>query len=107
MTTPTSTFRQNDTLKIYKMSAKLEQHIQNSSFPFNTPSGDFEGEQITNHQTILNFCITDYLWAWQDVYMVWEDMLEDHSIQEYLELFYQAIDASFNYVLLKVIMKDA
>lgn len=39
--------------------------------------------------------------------MMWEDMLEDHSIQEYLELFYQAIDASFNHVLLKVIMKDA
>lgn len=39
--------------------------------------------------------------------MVWKNMPEDHNIQEYLELFYQAIDASFNYVLLKSIMKEA
>lgn len=32
---------------------------------------------------------------------------EDHNIQEYFELFHQAIDASFNYVVLKIIMKDA
>lgn len=50
--------------------------------------------------------------------MVWENMPEDHNVQEYFEnilgifynikeLFYQAIDASFNYVLLKIFMKDA
>lgn len=38
--------------------------------------------------------------------MVWQNMPEDDNIQ-YLELFYQAIDASFNYVLLKSIMKEA
>lgn len=36
--------------------------------------------------------------------MFWEDMLEDDSIQECLKSFCQAIDASFNYVLLKIIM---
>lgn len=33
---------------------------------------------------------------------MFQDTLEDHSIQEHLKLFYQ--DASFNYVLLKIIM---
>lgn len=30
---------------------------------------------------------------------------ENHNIQEYLELFYQTIDASFNYVLFKITWK--
>lgn len=57
---------------------------------------------------ILNFCfIALSMGLVGCVYILrgmFEDTLEDHSIVDYLKLFYQAIDASFNYVLLKIIM---
>lgn len=49
---------------------------------------------------ILNFCIIDLSMGMVGcVYVLggmFQNMLEDHSIQEYLKLFYQAIDASLS-----------
>lgn len=53
---------------------------------------------------IINFCIIDLFMELVGREYVLGGQKDHVKITEYLKLFYQTIDASFNYVLLKIIM---